>query len=286
MVSIIILSYNTQELLRSCLASITRNLTKVDYEIIVVDNASSDGSVSMIKKDFREVTIIENRENVGFARGINIGAKQAKGKYLLFLNSDAEVLDNRIEMLIAEFQQHEKTAVIGGMLLNPNGTMQRSYGKFYTLSHILLMLIVGDKGELLSQKAEKGSTDWVSGGFMMIRSDVFNEISGFDERFFMYVEDMELCYRVKKLRYAVWFMPEVQVRHVGHGSSNRTFAIIHIYKGILYFYLKHKSIFSYTIVKSLLQLKAIVAIGIGKLTNNTYLTKTYREALAVTRGTI
>lgn len=279
MVSIIILSYNTKELLASCLASIQRNLTTVEYEIIVVDNASNDGSVAMISKEFSKVKLIKNSENAGFAKGVNIGAKEAKGKYLLFLNSDTEMLDNHIEQMVDLFRQHERIGVIGGMLLNPNGTMQRSYGKFYTLAHILLMLIVGDKGELLGQKAVAGKKDWVSGGFMMIRRELFEKLDGFDEAFFMYVEDMELCYRVKKKGYTVYFLPEVQVHHVGHGSSNRTFAIVNIYKGLLHFYQKHESAFSYTIVRHLLQAKAYVAIFVGKLTHNTYLIKTYKEAL-------
>lgn len=112
----------------------------------------------------------------------------------------------------------------------------------------------------------------------MIRREVFRKLEGFDRNIFMYVEDMELCFRVKKLGYNIVFSPESSLYHAEYGSSNRTFAIINIYKGILYFYKKHKP-WQYLIVKVLLAAKALVAICIGVLTNNSYLKDTYRQGL-------
>ncbi|CAN5193947.1 N/A [soil metagenome] len=278
MISIIILSYNTKQLLHACISSILAHLPQTAYEIIVVDNDSKDASVAMIKHDFKQVRLIENKENGGFAKGINIGVTKAKGEYLLFLNSDAELMDDNLLRLLAHFEQ-KKVGVVGGLLSNANGSAQRSSGKFYTLAQVFLTLLLGDKGEQLMQSHSIQETDWVSGGFMLMRKELFEELGGFDENFFMYVEDMELCYRVKLKKYTVLINPTVRVLHVGHGSSNRTFAIVNIYKGVLYFSQKHRSLFSYIIVRGLLLSKAYIAIGVGRLTHNTYLTKTYREAV-------
>ena len=114
---------------------------------------------------------------------------------------------------------------------------------------------------------------------MLVRKDLFTKLDGFDEYFFMYIEDMEFCYRVKKLGYAVYYYPKTKVIHLGYGSSNRSFAIIQIYKGLPYFFKKHKGYIQYLLVIILLRLKAIIAILIGVLTKNTYLVKTYKQAM-------
>jgi len=121
--------------------------------------------------------------------------------------------------------------------------------------------------------------DWVSGGFMLIKRSVFEEMDGFDEHFFMYMEDMELCYRLKKRNKTVWYVPDARVVHIGQGSSNRSFAIVQIYKGLLYFYKKHKSHVEYLLVKFMLVLKGRMSIFVGILTNNSYLRSTYSQAL-------
>ena len=115
----------------------------------------------------------------------------------------------------------------------------------------------------------------------MIRKNIFKELHGFDEKIFMYTEDMELCYRAKLAGYDTMFYPDVHVIHAEHGSGNRSFAIIHIYKGLLYFYKKHYSRMQYISVRLLLLIKAYVAIFIGVITQNNYLTSTYRKALAI-----
>jgi GT2 family glycosyltransferase len=232
MVSIIILSYNTKDLLHASLTSLVKQLDLTSYEIIVVDNASSDDSVEMVKKDFTDVKLIENDENAGFAKGCNLGAKHAKGEYTLFLNSDTQLKENHLDEMATFLEMHEKVAVIGGKFHNTDGSIQRSFGKFYTLPSVFLMLTTGDKGELLRNTSNTLQyVDWVSGGFMLVRRSVFDSLGGFDEHFFMYIEDMELCYRVKKLGYQVAYYPKTVIEHVGHGSSNRTFAIVSSWEG-------------------------------------------------------
>ena len=137
--------------------------------------------------------------------------------------------------------------------------------------------MVGAKFAFQSKKISE--VDWVSGAFMMIRREVFKKLEGFDKNMFMYVEDMELCFRVKKLGYNIVFFPESSLYHMEYGSSDRTFAIVNIYKGILYFYKKHGSPISYLIVKTMLVVKAGLLVMIGKIINNKYLTDTYSKAL-------
>lgn len=281
MVSIVILSFNTSKLLYECLRSTQKALSTFDHEIIVVDNLSQDDSVEMVKREFKEVKLIQNTKNEGFAKGCNLGAKHAKGKYLLFLNSDTEMKIDSLSGMVAILDKDENVAVVGGLLKNFDGTSQRSFGPFYGIKEVVLMLFGGEKAELtFHHKNDASAVDWVSGGFMMVRKEIFDTIHGFDEHFFMYIEDMELCYRIKKRGYAVIHDPKSSVSHLGQGSSNKGFAIVHIYKGLRYFYKKHKDVVSYAILVCLLYLKGWSAILIGGLKGDRTLVTTYQKALA------
>jgi GT2 family glycosyltransferase len=235
----------------------------------------------MVKKHFKNVMLIENTENAGFAKGCNLGAKQAKGEYLLFLNSDTEMTDNPLLHMVEDLENDAKVGVVGGALTNFDGTPQRSFGPFYGLKEVTLMLFGGERTELLVNKAnDVKPIDWVSGGFMMVKKEVFDGIGGFDERFFMYIEDMELCYRVRKKGHTVLHDPRAVVKHLGQGSSNKGFAIINIFKGLKIFYKKHKNTVSYTVLVLLLWTKAYLAIILGKIRHNTTLVETYQKTLA------
>ena len=125
------------------------------------------------------------------------------------------------------------------------------------------------------------SVDWVSGACMMVNKEIFNKIGQFDKNIFMYVEDMELCFRAKKNGYATFYYPKVSISHKEQGSSNREFAVVNIYKGILYFFKKHKTGLEYQIARFLLWFKALVVYLLGRLTNNSYYTNTYGQALKI-----
>lgn len=286
--SIIILSYNTKDLTLRCIESIIsqykKDLEMKRIEIIVVDNNSSDDSVSAISglllKNF-SIKLILNKENAGFGKGCNIGAKAAEGKSILFLNSDTQVLDRGF-MQMADFLENNKNiGVLGGKLINPDNTLQPSGGNFYNLWNLFLMLIGGERLGLVRRSAKKKErVDWVSGACMMIKRTLFNNLGGFDEYFFMYIEDMELCFRVRKMGLLTYFYPTIELKHKSLGSSNKTFAIINIYKGILHFYSKHKTYLEYLIAKSLLTLKAIILILVGLLTFNSELRNRYKGAIS------
>lgn len=278
--SIIILSFNTESLLKDCLKSIELQLKKFSYEMIVLDNNSNDNSVKMIKKDFSKVRLIDSSINLGFAKGVNLATKEARGKYLLLLNSDAFLTDSSVKDIIDYMEKDNEAGIVGGQLVDKNGIPERSFGEFYTLPVVFRMLLIGEKAETFKERYNYiKKVGWVSGGFMMIRREIFIELNGFDENFFMYIEDMELCYRARKIGYDTYFFPTIKAIHLSQGSSSRSFAIKYIYKGLLYFYKKHRSFMEYLILKFLLWSKAILLIIIGLITGNSYLKKTYMEAI-------
>ncbi len=283
--SIIIISYNTKELTVRCLKSIInqykRELQNGQFEIIVVDNNSTDHTVLTIQQ-FNKIRIIENKKNYGFSKGNNIGAKKAKGKYLFFLNSDTEVKDKRLLLMVDFINKNQQVGILGARLVNNDGSVQPSTGPFYTLANVMTMLFGGEKlGLVRKSPREISQVDWVSGGAMMVGADLFNKLGGFDEKLFMYMEDMEFCWRAKKNETKIYFYPNISIVHRQLGSSNRTFAILSIYQGLLYFYKKHMSSAEYLLVKLMLKTKASLAVVIGIMANNAYLKETYRKALAL-----
>lgn len=276
-VSIIILTYNSSRFIESLLESI-KDFGK-NAEIIIVDNDSSDETVKIAKK-FNFTKVFETKKNLGFAKGINFGAQKAQGKYLLFINPDAVFESGEMSDLASRLKENERIGVVGGKLIGSNRKPEKSAGKFFNLPE--LFLIVGGLDEKFGVRFSPRKfrkVDFVSGGFMMVRADLFKRLGGFDEKFFMYVEDMEFCYRVKKSGYNVYFSPDVVISHAGQGSSNRGFAIINIYKGIMYFYRKQKSPIEYWIARIILTAKAGTVYTLGILINNSYYKKTYKEAL-------
>ncbi len=287
LLSTIVLSYNTEELTLKCLGSIVaqykKELENKKIEIIVVDNNSSDDSVKTLKKEFvntKYLKLIESKENLGFGKGCNKGVKNASGEYMLFLNSDTEVLDRGFLSMIEFLDKNPKIAILGGKIENIDGSIQKSVGKFYNLFNLIVMLLGLERlGFLRSSPKDIKEVDWVSGACMMVRKDVFEKLSGFDEQFFMYIEDMEICYRAKKLGYSTYFFPNLKLRHKSLGSSNRTFAIINIYKGILHFYSKHKTYFEYLLARTLLTTKANCLIFAGTILGKKSLRERYQKAI-------
>lgn len=273
--SIIVLSYNTKELTTKCIDSILSQynyeIKKRELEVIVVDNASSDGTLDSLKK-FRSIKIIENPQNFGFSKGNNIGAKRTKGEFILFLNSDTQIKDKGFLKMTEFFNDKKDVGILGGKLINPDGSAQPSCGKFYTFFNFLIMILGLERLGLLRLSPNNvKKVDWVSGACFMVRKNLFEKLKGFDEYFFMYIEDMELCFRAKKQGFLTYFHPNIKLVHKELGSSNRAFAIGEIYRGLLYFYKKHMNYTSFLLVKILLILKALVAIILGR--------KDYRLAL-------
>lgn len=293
--SIIIISYNTKRITLDCLNSIFKSLkenNQFSFEVIVIDNASTDGSVdglNELKNDGGEnrIKVLANSKNLGYAKANNLAAKQAQGNYLLFLNSDTLVLDQAINKLYAYYQKNEnRINFLGPRLFNQDMTPQASCGPFYRLPMVFAHLFLrGDYWGLTRYSPNQAKeVDWISGACILTKKDYFNRLGGFDEQIFMYMDEIDLLFRAKKEKMHVFYFPEAKFIHLGSASSgNRTYPILQVYRGLLYFYQKHYDPFSVFILKSMLELKALTGILIGKITHNHYLTNTYGQAYQVAK---
>lgn len=289
--SIIILSYNTLNITKDCLVSIWSSMKgeSLSYEIIVVDNASTDGSVAMLERLAKEQNTLKlmlNKENIGFGRANNQAVERAQGEYVFFLNSDIIVLDDAITQLFRYFKQHEnEIEFIAGKLLNKDMTPQPSSGPFFTLPVIFgFLFLMGDRWGLTRQSPSRETyTDWMSGACILTKKSYFKAVGGFDEQIFMYMEEVDLLYRAKKLNYRSFIYPKAQFIHLGSASSSKTYPILQVYRGFIYFYRKHYGPVALFLLKNMLQLKAMVAWGIGKILGNQYLIKTYAQAYSLAK---
>ena len=244
--SIIIVNYNNPQLLSKLLESIFLFPLSFSYEIIIVDNNSSYDVKSQVNsfKKLHELTpihLIQNQTNEGFGKANNQGVAIAKGDYLLFLNTDIEVLNNAIEKLVW-YAHTKKNSIIGSKLFNKDMTSQSSCGPFYTLFNIFVMLFLkGDQLGITRYSPDiVKKVDWVSGACFLIRRDDFKNIGGFDDSIFMYMEEIDLCMRAKQKGMHILFYPDAQFIHLGAATSTtRMEPIVNIFRGILYLYKKH-----------------------------------------------
>jgi len=289
-ISIITLNYKKKDLTIDCITSLWEQYESEfadnKMEVVIVDNDSQDDSVEAIRREIKEkkyhnMHVIPNSTNAGFGTGCNLGASKSAGDFVLFLNNDTVVKNDGILRMAEYCQKHPDVAILGGQLRNFDMSLQPSVGKFYTPWYAFLLLIGGQRFGLLDRSPKAtAQVDWVKGGLMMVRRDVFKELGGFDENIFMYTEDMELCYRARLAGKKVYFYPDVMVLHKEHASTSKTFAIVNIYKNLLYFYKKHRSPGEYRLVRAMMVAKAKSLIGVGKATKNQYLVETYEKALA------
>lgn len=292
LLSVITINYKTKDATLSCIQSLQKTyktaFEKGEIEHIIVDNDSGDDSVSFLKKEitqekFHHVSVVANKTNEGFGKGCNKGSRSAKGKYLLFLNSDTSVISNALFDMVDFCKQNPKTGIVGGELIFPNGKTQLSAWKFYTPLNAFFMLLGLQKFGLLNEVSSfPKQVDWVTGACMMVKKETFLRLGMFDEHIFMYMEDMDLCFTAKKKGYLTYYFPQFVVKHSAQGSSNRTFAIVNIYKNLLYFYKKHMTSSQYMMIKLLLQTKAVFLILYGKTFRKSFFITTYEEALKAT----
>lgn|SRR3989344_2921520 len=251
MLSVIIVSFNTREITLKCLDCVYRSEGTGEFEVIVVDNASTDGSVEAVAKNFPKVKLIKNSDNAGFAIGNNQGMKAATGETMLLLNSDCFVMWDTLAKASAAMTR-TKADILGCQLLNPDGTWQPSWGYFPTLRRIGQMMVFVDNLPIIRDGIDsihvrsemrgtvEQSVDWVTGAFMMLTRDVFAKTGGLDEKYFMYGEEMEWQYRAVKLGCKIWYAPAAQAVHMlGASSSDRGPAVVGEMKGWMKWFGKH-----------------------------------------------
>lgn len=281
--SVIILSFNTKKLLEDCLTSVFQHTSGLEFEVIVVDNASSDGSAEMTEKKFPQVKLIKNKQNLGFARGNNQALRQAKGEVIMLLNSDTVVKNEALARLVSFMDEHPKAGVVGAKLLNPEGTPQASAGRFPSLPVVFLMLFrehFGGSHLVRTSYQKTQEVDWVMGAALVVRKEILPKTGLLDEKVFMYYDEVEWCYRIKKAGFKIYFYPAAEIVHLGQKSSatGRKGPILANYQGLIHFYKKHKNPLEFFLLRILLKLKAVIALMIGYLTGNSYLKETYGQA--------
>jgi len=221
-ISIIIVNYNTKVLIKQCLGSIFDKTENIKFEIIIVDNASTDGSQQMLKNDFRGIKLIESNENLGFGKANNLGVKHARGKYLFFLNPDTILQNNAVKILADFLNQNPKVGICGGNLFNENGGENLSYSMFLPsilwelnlLSASFVERMMYGKNARFNQTNKPRKVGYITGADLMIRTELFNLYDGFDPGFFMYYEETELTNRIKKSGYLVYNVPQANIIHL------------------------------------------------------------------------
>ena len=229
-VSIIIVNWNSCKLLRSCVASIFEHSRETTYEVIVIDNASFDGSREIIAADFPGVQFIQSDTNLGFARANNSCVAVAKSRNLLFLNPDTEMLEGALRRLLDVIDQRPEAGIVGARLLNPDLSVQidsiRAFPsllnqllEFHWLKTTFPRLSLWGMRPLFEDSKEPSPVEAVSGACLMIKRKVFEQVGGFGEQYFMYSEDVDLCYKVQRAGFATFFVPGAQVIHYGGQSS-------------------------------------------------------------------
>ena len=229
MLSVIIVNWNVRDLLRECLRSIEAGKGGLSLEIIVVDSASSDDSVAMVRSEFPSVHLIACTENVGFPRGNNLGLQEARGDYLLLLNPDTVIVDDALAVLVSYLQVNPDVGVVGPQLLNPDGSVQSSRRRFPTAAtgffestwlEGLAPGILRRYYALDLPDAATADVDWLTGACIMVPRSTYEAVGGMDEGYFMYSEELDWCRRIKESGRRVVYYPAAQViHHVGKSSE-------------------------------------------------------------------
>jgi GT2 family glycosyltransferase len=238
--SIIIVNWNTRDLLAQCLESICDTISNLAFEIIVVDNASTDGSQEMIRQRFPQVRLIENDQNVGFARANNQALIISQGRYFLLLNSDTIVLPHALEKMVQFADAHSDAGIIGCRLFNSDSSLQASWASFPTFwSEVLGRNFRARR--LVEEEPLAYEVDWVGGACMLVRPAAISEVGLLDESFFMYSEETDWCFRMRRHGWKVYYLASAEVIHLGGGSASRTSVtqLVRLYESKMRFFRKH-----------------------------------------------
>jgi GT2 family glycosyltransferase len=292
-VSIIIVNYNQFKILKECLNSITQWTDEIEYEIILVDNNSLDIDVDFLIDNFKKIKILRNSVNKGFAAANNQGIEIAQGKYILLLNNDTILIENSIQIVFNYIEANIDSKVVGCRLLNIDRTHQESFVEFpnlfNTFTESLFLYKIFKNSTIFSKYAKSFQkietpieVDVVRGAFMFCEADTLRKINGFDERFYFYSEETDLCYRVKSLGLKVLFYPDTSIIHLGGATAQSDNAFYFKNQAIskIQFYQKHFNFYKRFLVICiykfgiLLRIPLYLILGIFRI-DTKYLTKAF-----------
>ena len=301
--SIIIISFNTKRLTEECIGSVLRKTKGITFEIIIIDNASADGSVEMLgkfEKKHPNIKVILNKDNLGFGQANNQGMKIARGAYVLLLNSDTKVTNNVLGEMVSWMDESPKVGIASCALKFPDGRIQGTGGYFPTLPRVLTWMSFVDDipflGKILKPFhpmhglspfdknvnffKKRREMDWITGAFFLIRREALRKVGYFDKDYFMYVEEVDYCYRTKKAGWEIWYLPRWSIVHYGGASSTAEFPLINEVKGLKTFYKKHMEVWQYNILRILLKLGAALRIVVFGILKGPTVAKTYAKIFA------
>ncbi len=250
--SIIIVNWNAGHLLKDCLESIYRNIKKINCEIFVVDNASTDGSLEMVRKEFPQVKLVENKSNLGFAKANNQAISKSGGMYILLLNPDTIVQKHAFQNMLEFMNTHPEAGVVGSKVLYADGSLQLSCGHFPSLQteffHSTLLEEIFSKSPFIGNFRMSNwdhnsvrEVDWVSGSCLLVRKAVITDIGLLDEAIFMYAEDIDWCYRIRNAAWKIYYLPQSKIIHLESqiASTNLSNKLRNGYRGLYYFFDKY-----------------------------------------------
>jgi len=241
--SVVILNYNVRYFLHQCIVSVQRATKNIEAEIIVIDNASSDDSCNMVKELFPKVTLIENKENVGFSKANNQAVKIAQGEYVCILNPDTAVSENAFEKCLGISESSKKIGAIGVYLMDGTGNFLPESKRNIPTPWVSLLKILGFTKKYYASKLSENATGSVSvlvGAFMFLKRSVYNQVGGFDEDYFMYGEDIDLSYKIEKADYKNHYIGSTETLHYKGESTQKDAAYLDRFYGAMQiFYKKH-----------------------------------------------
>jgi N-acetylglucosaminyl-diphospho-decaprenol L-rhamnosyltransferase len=247
---VVIVSYRSRELLRASLKALRAHTASIPMSIVVVDNASGDGTVEMVAGEFPEVDLVASSRNLGFAAATNLGARRGSSPYLLALNPDTAVTEGALDKVLAVLEEHPEVAVVGPRLLRPDRSLDHAARRSFptplsALGHFTGVGRRAKSGRLAAYGApevESGPVDAVNGAFMLMRRAAFEDAGGFDEGYWMYMEDLDLSYRLRQRSWLSWYEPSATVMHVKGGTVGGPRPLRlnwHFHRGMGRFYRRH-----------------------------------------------
>lgn len=241
--SVVILNYNVRYFLEQCIRSVQRSIANLDAEIIVIDNDSKDGSCEMVKNLFPSVKLIENKENVGFSKANNQAVKVAKGEYICILNPDTAVGENTFNLALEYYQRTDKMGALGVYLMDGTGSFLPESKRNLPTPKVSLLKLTGFGSKYYANyitEESEGEVEVLVGAFMLIKRDIYSEVGGFDEDYFMYGEDIDLSYKITQAGYKNHYLGSTTVLHYKGESTKRDDAYYDRFYGAMQiFYRKH-----------------------------------------------
>jgi GT2 family glycosyltransferase len=231
-ISLIIVSFNTRDVLRESLQSVQRETGDLRVEIFVVDNNSHDGSVEMVEEEFPHVRVIRSEVNLGFGAANNVALELAKGRYVVLLNSDAFLCLHSLQLAVLHMDDDVEVGLAGGSLVGRDFSLQPSARMFPSILSDFLVLtglahrfpksrFFGQFDRTWADPTEPAEVDWVPGAFSIIRNQVLKKVGFFDPEFFLYCEEVDLCRRIQSAGYKIMYWPDIVVIHIGGESSRQ-----------------------------------------------------------------